>query len=106
MDILCKIHTQGIKLYGKMALFVSLGLLIQFWPLGPILDLLGPISPNVPGEPQLFSGLPDYLGTATKVDSGTVRLPCFAFWSVQPKPLKLGSMLVSHFKALICGYFL
>ena len=29
----------------------------------------------------------------------------FAFWSVQPKPLKLGSMLIPHFKALTCGYF-
>ena len=30
----------------------------------------------------------------------------FTFLSVQPKPLKLGSMLIPHFKALICGYLL
>ena len=42
----------------------------------------------------------------TKVHSGTGGFPCFAFWSVQPKPLKLGSMLIPHFKALICGYLL
>ena len=39
---------------------------------------------------------------ATKGQSGTGGFPCFAFWSVQPKPHKLGSRL--HFKALICGY--
>ena len=44
--------------------------------------------------------------TATKGHSGTGGFPCFAFWSVQPKPLKLGSMLIPHFKALICGYLL
>ena len=38
-DILCKIHTQGLKLHEKMALFGPLGLLIRFWPFGPILDL-------------------------------------------------------------------
>ena len=43
---------------------------------------------------------------ATKAHSGTVGFPCFAFWSVQPKPLKVGSMLIPHFKALICGYLL
>ena len=59
-DILCKIHTQGLKLHEKMALFGPLGLLIRFWPFGPILDLLGPISPRKPGKPQLFSGLPDF----------------------------------------------
>ena len=32
--------------------------------------------------------------TATNISSGTVQLPCFAFWSVQPKPLKLASMLI------------
>ena len=42
--------------------------------------------------------------TATNISSGTVRLPCFAFWSVQPKPLKLASMLIPHIKALTCGY--
>ena len=46
------------------------------------------------------------LCTATKDHSGTVGFPCFAFWSVQPKPLKVGSMLIPHFKALICGYLL
>ena len=60
VDILCKIHTQGLKLYGKMALFDPLGLLIRFWPFGPILDLLGPIYPKEPGKPQLFSSLPDF----------------------------------------------
>ena len=49
---------------------------------------------------------PLVLRTATKVHSGTSGSPCFAFWSVQPKPLKLGSMLIPHFKALICGYLL
>ena len=34
VDILCKIHTQGLKLYGKMALFDPLGLLIRFCHLG------------------------------------------------------------------------
>ena len=47
-----------------------------------------------------------FVHTATNINSGTGRLPCFAFWSVQPKPLKLGSMLIPHFKALICGYLL
>ena len=27
----------------------------------------------------------------------------FAFWSVQPKPPKPSSILIPHFKALICG---
>ena len=40
-DILCKIHTQGLKLHEKMALFGPLGLLIRFWPFGPILDFYG-----------------------------------------------------------------
>ena len=60
LDILCKIDTQGLKLCEKVALFGPLGLLIRFWPFGPILDLLGPISPKEPGKPQLFSGLPDF----------------------------------------------
>ena len=44
--------------------------------------------------------------TATKVHSGTVGFPCFAFWSVQPKPHKLASRLIPHFKALIWDYLL
>ena len=60
LDILCTIHTQGLKLLEKMTLFGRLGLLICFWPFGPILDLLGPISSNEPGKPQLFSGFPDF----------------------------------------------
>ena len=48
---------------------------------------------------------PEFItNTATVIDSGTVRLPCFAFWSVQHKPVKLASMLIHHFKALIWGY--
>ena len=49
-DILCKIHTQGLKLYGKMALFGSLVLLVRFWcfwPIfGPFLTKMIRISPS------------------------------------------------------------
>ena len=35
-DILCKIHTQGLKLHEKIALFGPIGLLIRFGHLGQI----------------------------------------------------------------------
>ena len=38
----CKIHTQGLKLSGKVVLFGPVGLCIWFWPCGPILDQLDP----------------------------------------------------------------
>ena len=53
VDILCIIHTKGIELYGKMALFVSLGLFIQFWQLhrakfGPLKAKISQIARETP----------------------------------------------------------
>ena len=39
---------------GKVAFFVSLGLVIWIWPLGPISDLFRPITPKKPRGPQLL----------------------------------------------------
>ena len=76
--------------------FFKIGLGFENWPiLRGLMDRF---------RPDNFDRTPCISYTATIIDSGTVRLPCFAFWSVQPKPLKLASMLIHHFKALIWGY--
>ena len=47
LDFQCEIHTQLLKLCGKVVLLGSLGHLKRFWPfwvnLGPILDQMGQI---------------------------------------------------------------
>ena len=52
--ILFNIHSQGLKLCGKVVLFASLGFLVWFWHFDPILDLQGPKSPKELQEPKLF----------------------------------------------------
>ena len=45
-DFLGKLHIQGLKLSGKVALFGPLGPSKWVWPFGPILDLQGPKYPK------------------------------------------------------------
>ena len=46
-NIFCKIHTQGLKLCGKLVLFDSLGLLIGIWPFGPIWTKFEPLRAKI-----------------------------------------------------------
>ena len=58
MDILCKIHTQGLKLRGKVVFFGSLDLIRLFHKCLFFVALgtggFGPLAPRASGQPPLF----------------------------------------------------